>query len=157
MGQAETTQNVARSRGGTVGAQGRRRALQLAAEAEQEREAEAAKLLADLGRPASHSEHVIIEQLTTLIVRGRRLRQAGRGADAEMVARLVIRGMTRLGIRQGTAKPRLSYAERRALEIAAQKTAEGQGVADAARGTETAADSDLRAGGYGAQSAGGAP
>src|SRR5258708_4273954 len=64
---------------------------------EVERQAEQAALLADLGREASHGELTIIEQLSALIIRGRRLRQAGRGADAEMVARLVIRGMTRLG------------------------------------------------------------
>jgi hypothetical protein len=70
---------------------------------------------------------------------------------------LLTRVLGKLGIRQGSPKPRLSYAERRALEIAAQKAAEGQGVADAARGIETTADSDQRAGGYGAQSAGGVP
>jgi hypothetical protein len=101
---AEASQN-ARTRGGMVGGQGRRRALQLAAEAEAERQREAQNLLDDLGREPSHSERVIVEQLTTLIVRGRRLRAVGRGADAEMVARLVMRGVTKLGIRQGAAKP----------------------------------------------------
>ncbi len=89
-----------------------------------ERKVEEAKLLRDLGRDPSHSELVLIEQLTTLIVRGRRLRQSGRGADAEMVARLVMRGMTKLGIRQGQAKPQ-SYADKIAEKIAAQKAAEG--------------------------------
>jgi hypothetical protein len=107
MTKADVAQNAraARARGGTIGLQGRRRQLAIAEEAETERQNEAAKLLADLGRPASHSELVIIEQLTTLIVRGRRLRQAGRGADAEMIARLIMRGMGKLGIRPGTAKP----------------------------------------------------
>jgi hypothetical protein len=95
---------------------GKARQLQIAAESEQERQAEAAKLLADLAREASHAERVIVEQLSMLIVRGRRLRQAGRGADAEMVARLVLRGLTRLGIKPGQAKPAetpLEYAQRK--------------------------------------------
>jgi hypothetical protein len=77
---------------------GKARVIELAAEAEAERQAEAAALLRDLGREPSHAERVIVEQLSMLIVRGRRLRQAGRGADSEMVARLVLRGMTKLGI-----------------------------------------------------------
>jgi hypothetical protein len=49
MQDAETSQND-HARGGTLGAQGRRRALELATEAEAEREALAAELLADLNR-----------------------------------------------------------------------------------------------------------
>ena len=89
-------------------ARGRARIRELAVENEAERKAEQAALLADVGREPSHAERVIVEQLSTLIVRGRRLRQAGRGADAEMVARLVMRGMTKFGIRQGAAKPAAS-------------------------------------------------
>jgi hypothetical protein len=89
---------------------------ELAKEAEAERQLEEAALLSDFGREPSHAERVIVEQLSMLIVRGRRLRQAGRGADAEMVARLVLRGLTRLGIRQGQAKRAetpLEYAQRK--------------------------------------------
>jgi hypothetical protein len=78
---------------------------QLAAEAEAERQREAAALLRDLGRAPSYSECVLVEQVTALIVRGRRLRQAGRGAEAEMVSRLILRGLTKLGAPQGPAKP----------------------------------------------------
>jgi len=91
-----------------VGAQGRRRALQLAAEAEAERQREAQNLLDDLGREPSHSERVIVEQLTTLIARGRHLRAAGRGADAEMVARLVMRGVF-VGSFEGSAAKLLNH------------------------------------------------
>lgn len=109
-----------------LGRRGKARMLELAAEAEAERQAEAAGLLRDLGREPSHAERVIVEQLSMLIVRGRRLRQCGKGADAEMVARLVLRGLTRLGIRQG--KPNQTHqsstAERIAAIGAARKAAE---------------------------------
>src|SRR5262249_47781167 len=86
-------------------ARGAARMREIGRENERAREIEEAALLHDLGREPSYSERVIIEQLTALIVRGRRWRAQGRGADAEMVARLVMRGMAKLGIRQGPAKP----------------------------------------------------
>jgi acid phosphatase family membrane protein YuiD len=104
-----------------VGAKGRQRALQLAVEAEKERTLEEERLLADLGRPASHSEQILVEQLTTLIVRSRRLRKSGRFAQAEMVARLIMRGLAKLGIRQAAAKLAETPAEFLA-RIAAERT-----------------------------------
>jgi len=152
--QAETTQNVERSRGGTIGTQGRRRALQLAAEAEIERQNEETALLRDLGRPPSHAERVIVEQLSMLVVRGRRLRQCGKGADAEMIARLVLRGLTRLGVRQGPAKPRLSFAEKLEAKIAAERAAEGHAQAEADRATDVAAGQNECTGAASAQGGG---
>ncbi len=74
------------------------------AEAEEaERQAEETALVTDLGHAPSYAERIVIEQLSVLIVRGRHLRRSGHGADAEMIARLVIRGLGKLGIRQGTA------------------------------------------------------
>jgi hypothetical protein len=92
------------------GAKKRRAELQ-AEHDEAERSREETALVTDLGRVPSHAEIVLVEQLSTLIVRGRRLRASGQGADAEMIARLVIRGLGKLGIRQGAAKPAISPLE----------------------------------------------
>jgi hypothetical protein len=81
---------------------GRRGARLKAERDEAERVREESALVADLGHVPSYTERAIIEQLSALIVRGRRLRQAGQGADAEMIARLVMRGLTKLGVRQGS-------------------------------------------------------
>lgn len=81
----------------------KRRAAMQAEQDEAERSREETALVTDLGRVPSHAEIVLVEQLSTLIVRGRRLRASGQGADAEMIARLVIRGLSKLGIRQGKA------------------------------------------------------
>lgn len=155
MDQAELTRND-RARGGMVGARGRRRALQLAVEAEAERQREAAALLRDLGHQPSHAERVIVEQLSTLIVRGRRLRQAGRGADAEMVARLILRGVTKLGVRQGPAQAPGTTSERIAAKIAARRPVEGRPASDPVAGTG-AATPDRRTDGLAAPIGGGAP
>jgi hypothetical protein len=62
---ADAAQNTraARSRGGTIGLQGRRRQLELAREAEVERQGEAAKLVAGIGR-----ELDALERPTTALV-----------------------------------------------------------------------------------------
>jgi len=104
------------------GARKRRAELQ-AKRDEAERVCEETALVEDLGYVPSYSERRIIEQLSVLIVRGRRLRAAGQGADAEMIARLIIRGLGKLGIRQGAAKPAMSVADRWAAEEEAKKAA----------------------------------
>jgi hypothetical protein len=107
-------------------ARGRRRARELALKNESGRQLEEAALLRDLGREPSHAERILVEQLSALIIRGRRLRQAGRSTESEMVARLVIRGVARLGVRQGTAKHQpydFAAAARRAAEAAAAASA----------------------------------
>jgi hypothetical protein len=88
----------------------KRRAEQQAERDEAERIREESALVSDLGHVPSYTERAIIEQLSALIVRGRRLRQAGQGADAEMISRLVIRGLGRLGIRQGKPKANAAAA-----------------------------------------------
>jgi hypothetical protein len=84
---------------------GKARALELAVANEAERQAVAVGLLADLGREPSHGERLLVEQVSALIIRGRRLRERGMSADAEMVSRLVVRALGKLGVRAGAAKP----------------------------------------------------
>jgi hypothetical protein len=84
-------------------ARGRRRARELAVEAELERQVGAAELERDLGRPPSAAERLLIETTAAQVVEGRKLRRQGK--SSEMQDRLVYRGLSALGIRQGPAKP----------------------------------------------------
>jgi hypothetical protein len=85
-------------------ATGRRGARLKAERDEAERKCVEADLLADLGRNPSATERVTVEVLSAQIVRGRRMRASGKHAEAEMAERLVLRGLGRLGIRQGSVK-----------------------------------------------------
>ncbi len=78
---------------------------ELVVEDETARRAVADGLLADLGREPSHAERLLVEQVSALIIRGRRLRERGMSADGEMIARLVVRSLGKLGIRAGPATP----------------------------------------------------
>ena len=79
------------------------------------------------------------------------MRATGRN-DSEQL-RLVAQLLRTTGLKpdKPAAKPRLSYAERRAAEIAAAKAAQGSGEADQSGDTETAAISNQRMGGPSAQ------
>ncbi|AHY52470.1 hypothetical protein [Bradyrhizobium japonicum] len=105
---------------------GRRSVREKAARDEAERRQVEANLLRDLGREASVTEALAIEAVSAQVVRARRMRAAGRHDAAEMAERLVLRGLGRLGVRQGAAKPTsgLSAAERIAAIGAARKAAE---------------------------------
>jgi hypothetical protein len=94
-----------RARGGTIGAAGRARALQLAAEDEVERQRIEAGLLQDLGHEASVTERLAVEVIAAQVVRARRMRAQGRHERAEMAERLVLRGLGRLGVRKPAPKP----------------------------------------------------
>jgi hypothetical protein len=108
------------------------RARQQAEQDERERQAVAVELEQDIGHAPSASERVIVEQLSMLIMRGRRLRQAGCGADAEMVAGLVLRGMTKLGIKPTPQKAESleDYLRRTATELATASAACESGPAE---------------------------
>jgi hypothetical protein len=70
---------------------------------EQERQAEAEALLADLGHPASHAEKVLIEQASALVIEARKLRKAGKSsADA---IRLLSRVLGQLGLGDAKRRP----------------------------------------------------
>jgi hypothetical protein len=96
MAHATSTQN-ARSRGGLVGAQGRRRSLQLAAEAEAERKALEAELIADLGRRATAYDRIAINNIAAMHVRARRLEAQGKNATEER--RQITQMMRGLGLK----------------------------------------------------------
>jgi hypothetical protein len=98
--QRNAKSEAARGRG--VGG-GRARMAELAAQAEAERQAEGIKLLAELGRQPTASETLLVEQASALAVRARRLRSQGRDAEAEDVSRLLIRALTKLGLKMGAA------------------------------------------------------
>ena len=109
----------------------------LAAEAEVEREAETAKLLADLGREPSYSDRILVGEIAALRVRARRLRQRGRDDAAEMCSRLILRAMTKLGVKPGQAKPE-------SLEDYLARTAAQDASAGQARDESGAVESDCR-------------
>jgi hypothetical protein len=79
---SETATNP-RSRGGTVGASGRRRQLQLARESEAERRALADRIAAALGRPLTAIDEVAISAIAATSIRADRLRATGRSDHAE--------------------------------------------------------------------------
>jgi hypothetical protein len=112
-----------RVRGGTIGAAGRRRALEIAAEDEAERQLVEAGLLQDLGHEASSTERLAVEVIAAQVVRARRMRAQGRHQRAEMSERLVLRGLARLGVRQGQAKDPNDVLQQLFDEIAAEKEA----------------------------------
>jgi hypothetical protein len=106
---------------------GRRSVREKAERDEVERRQVEADLLRDLGREASVTEALAIEAVSAQVVRARRMRAAGRYDAAEMAERLVLRGLGRLGVRQGGAKPSSglsTVAERIAARGAARKAAE---------------------------------
>jgi hypothetical protein len=76
-----------RARGGTIGAAGRRRAIELAAQDARDRAQLLAELLADHatrhGRPATASEKVPLENIATGMIRVRRLEAQGRSSIEE--------------------------------------------------------------------------
>jgi len=74
---------------------------ELAAQDEADRRQIEAGLLADLGHEASATERLLVETIAAQTVRARRARAQGRHDRAEMAERLTMRGLTRLGIRQG--------------------------------------------------------
>jgi len=117
---------------------GKARMIQIAREAEIERKAEEAKLIADLGREPSGAERLLVESAAALTVRARRLRLQGHGSAAEDTTRLLIRTLGKLGIAEGKAAPPKSFEERLADHIAARR------AADAASGGEVAPDKDQR-------------
>jgi hypothetical protein len=71
-----------------------------------------------------------------MTVNRRRLSAAGRHADAEMCSRLIMRGMTKLGIRQGQAKP----AGPSPHEYFAQRYGKPPAALDEEPGTEAPSD-----------------
>jgi hypothetical protein len=88
----------------------------LAEQDERDRRQTEAALLADLGHPPSITEAIAIETISAQLIRSRRMRRARRQREAEMAERLIMRGLGRLGIRQGSAKPAetpLEYARRK--------------------------------------------
>ncbi len=132
------------------GAPARRAAMQAEAE-EAERKMVEADLLADLGRAPSSTERVTVEVLSAQVVRARRMRAAGRHDAAEMAERLVLRGLGKLGVRQGPAKPAEDFATMM-RRLATPAAAAGASVADPA---DVAADSGERTGAHGSQADGG--
>lgn len=74
---------------------------ELASQYEIERQAEEAKLLADLAHAPTYTEKLLIENAAALAVRQRWLRKQGRHKEADDVARLLIRTLGRLGIKPG--------------------------------------------------------
>jgi hypothetical protein len=96
MENAEASQND-RSRGGMIGATGRRRALELARESETERQSLAAELLAALNRDATAVDCVAVEALSAATIRARRLRAAGRNDREEL--RLVVQLLRATGLK----------------------------------------------------------
>jgi hypothetical protein len=86
-----------RSRGGTVGASGRRRQLALAKECEAERKALEADIIAGLGRVPSALDMIAIETMTATAVRARRLRACGRSDHSER--QLLVQATRATGLR----------------------------------------------------------
>jgi hypothetical protein len=110
---------------------GRRRMLELAAAAEVERLAEERRLLADFGAEPSAGQRLLIEQAAHLAVRGRRLRAQGRGQAADDVARLLTRVLIKLGVRNGSDRPRKSFADRLADRLAKENAGTANGGSNA--------------------------
>jgi hypothetical protein len=86
-----------------VGAAGRARQKQLAAQAEAERRELEAGLLRDLGRPAATVDIIAIETLAAAIVRARALRRQGK-SDAE-ATRMVAQLLRATGLKPSPATP----------------------------------------------------
>jgi hypothetical protein len=103
---ADAAQNTraARSRGGTIGLQGRRRQLELAREAEVERQGEAAKLIAGIGRELDALERDLLDEYVALTIEGRRLRRAGKSTLD--IGRVKSRIAAQLGLRRDAAGKR---------------------------------------------------
>ncbi len=106
MTQAETARN-ARSRGGTIGLQGRRRQLEIAREDEAKRQQLATDLLDGLNRAPSAADRITAATLAATVVRADRLRSAGRSDLEER--RLVVQLQRAIGMKpapaESTAKP----------------------------------------------------
>lgn len=79
---------------------------QIREEDEQRRQHEAAAIVADLGREANAAERILIAEIAALVVRGDRERSKGKHQEAEQCSRLIIRGLGKLGVRPGKAKPK---------------------------------------------------
>jgi hypothetical protein len=67
-------------------------------EDEAARQAEAAKLVADLGYRPSTRELILIEQVAIQVVRSRKLLAKGRHEDATECTRLITRALSQLGL-----------------------------------------------------------
>jgi hypothetical protein len=87
------------------GRQGQARMRQLAEQDERDRQQIESDLLRDLGHEPSVTERLAIETIAAQATRARRMRAARRQKEAEMAERLVLRGLGKLGIRQGQQKP----------------------------------------------------
>ncbi len=87
-------------------ARGRRRMLEIAAEDEAARQAEIAKLVADLGRRPSTRELVLIEQIAVQVVRCRKLLAKGRHNNVAECTRLITRALGKLGLPPPPPPPR---------------------------------------------------
>lgn len=81
------------------------RMWQIRAEDEQRRQHEAAAIVADLGREANAAERILIAEIAALVVRADRERSKGKHQEAEQCSRLIIRGLGKLGVKPGKAKP----------------------------------------------------
>jgi hypothetical protein len=97
-----TEQTGARNNGGMIGLQGRRRMLELAAQAEAERKAEESVLIDEVGRAfgraPTRAEAVLLENAAALVVLGRKLRRMSKLADSENSARLLARILRQVGL-----------------------------------------------------------
>jgi hypothetical protein len=86
-----------------VGSRGQRRMRELAAEAEVERAALAAELVAGLGRPASAIDKIAVEVLSSTTVRARRLRLLGRSDREDQ--KILVQAVRAFGIRPKLPSP----------------------------------------------------
>jgi hypothetical protein len=118
-----------------VGAQGRRRALQLAAEYAAERQALTVDLLAGLGRAPTAVDRIAAENLAAMHVRAHRLEAQGRDATEER--RQITQMMRAAGFKptKAAVQPRLSPSEKFAAMDAAQRTTGARTEAGASAGT----------------------
>jgi hypothetical protein len=87
----------------TALSRGWKRQQELAVESATARQAVADGLVRDLGRQPGAGESLLIESIASQVVEARKLRRQGR--SSEMQDRLIYRGIARLGIKEGPAKP----------------------------------------------------
>jgi hypothetical protein len=115
--QTATSDSSEAPKRGMIGARGATRMRQIAVEAEAERAALAAELVAGLGRPPSAIDQIAVEVLSSTTVRARRQRKLGK-SDRED-ARILVQAVRAFGIRPAPAAPP------RQLTIAEQLAARG--------------------------------
>jgi hypothetical protein len=124
--------------------------LELAAQAEQERKAPAADILAGLGRPANAIDRVAAENLAALNIRANKLEAAGK--DATEVRRQINQALRTTGFRPQKIEPakQQPYNFKAAIEAAAA----ARRAADAAASADAPAESNARTAGHGAEPGG---